>query len=312
MLNRKMTLTLMLLMMLSVLVFVNFADSQVTRTTIFIEPDGSVNPATVPILRNGDVYTFTDNVYDPILVQKSNITLDGNGYSLIGPLTPSQKEAEQILGLGPNTTIQVPYIIGIDCDKTVHGVTFKNINITSFSIGAYIRTTHNALIDNGVSDCIVGVLLSGSANNITMNYVANNKQGLFFGFEQVNGSSFNIPSDIKISDNSFINNSMQLSGCVCKIYNFTEQRHAWDYNGRGNYWSDYNGTDSNGDGIGDTFYIIDLLNYDQYPLVQSPAQLPTPPLQFPVTLVIIAAVIAIAVIAALVAVRRRANRHMVL
>jgi hypothetical protein len=44
---------------------------------------------------------------------------------------------------------------------------------------------------------------------------------------------------------------------------------AWDdgYPSCGNYWSDYNDTDLNGDGIGDTPYIIDTNNTDRYPLM---------------------------------------------
>ena len=60
---------------------------------------------------------------------------------------------------------------------------------------------------------------------------------------------------------------------------------SYDYNGTsikipgtqftsylGNYWNDYNGIDSNEDGIGDTPYIIDRNNVDEYPLV-----VPSPP-----------------------------------
>ena len=35
----------------------------------------------------------------------------------------------------------------------------------------------------------------------------------------------------------------------------------------GNYWSEYNGTDSNQDGIGDTPYTINANNIDHYPLM---------------------------------------------
>ena len=305
MISRKVSLTLLVLTSLLIMSVLSSASPQVTRTTIFIQSDGSVNPPNVAIQRNGDTYTFIGNVYDPILVQKSGITIDGAGYSLIGPLNETQRQAQQILGVGPNATITVPYVIGIDFDETVSGVTIKNLNVNWFSIGIYIRTANNTLIGNSASNNIVGVLLSGSGNNISMNYIKNNRQGLFFGFEQVNGSSGNIPSDIRISDNSFVSNEMQLSGCVCEVYNFSEAQHAWDYNNRGNYWSDYNGTDTNGDGVGDSFYIIDLLNYDRYPLIESPAQPPTPPAQFPLEYVGLAIAVVVVVSIVVLVVRQR-------
>jgi len=42
----------------------------------------------------------------------------------------------------------------------------------------------------------------------------------------------------------------------------------WDNGSEGNYWSNYNGTDSNGDGVGDTPYVIDENNQDNYPLME--------------------------------------------
>ncbi len=63
---------------------------------------------------------------------------------------------------------------------------------------------------------------------------------------------------------------MQLNGCECKDLNTTEPPHSWDNGREGNFWSDYNGTDSNHDGIGDTPYTIDILNQDRYPLDGKP------------------------------------------
>jgi nitrous oxidase accessory protein NosD len=145
----------------------------------------------------------------------------------------------------------------------------------------------------------VGVLLSGSANNVTKNYISDNRQGLFFGFEQIDDNVGVIPSDISIADNSFIKNEVQLSGCICKIYNFSEAKHAWDNGEIGNYWSNYNGTDSNHDGIGDSPYVIDPLNMDNYPLIQSPASPPKVATPLPVGLIAVAVAVPVIVILAL-------------
>jgi parallel beta-helix repeat protein len=297
---KKHWLTLLFLLSLTVPMFVSTAFSAAPLTTIFIQPDGTINPSNVPIQRNGDVYTLTGNVSDPILIQKSNITLDGAGYSVVGPLTLEEINSEPPLGLGPNTTLP-PYIIGLDCDKTVDGLTIKNLNVDNFNVGVYLRTTHNILIGNAVSQNTVGILLSGSSNTVTKNYIFDNKMGLFFGFAQVNGSASNIPSDIDISQNSFINNTQQLTGCVCKVYNFSEPIHSWDNGTVGNYWSNYNGTDADHDGIGDTYYRIDVLNQDRYPLIVSPAELPFPAPKFQFdTVAIGVALVVIAVAAILV------------
>jgi len=69
-----------------------------------------------------------------------------------------------------------------------------------------------------------------------------------------------------------INNTHQVTSVGENIWNFTEKI-IYTYNGTqytnylGNYWSDYAGSDGNGDGIGDTLYIIDD-NKDEYPLIE--------------------------------------------
>jgi hypothetical protein len=277
----------------------------IVRQTILIQSDGTIYPANVPIQISGNTYTLTQDIYDPILIEKSNIIFDGAGHSLIGPLNETQRKAEQVIGLGPGNETIVPYIIGIDINDDVSGVTIKDLTVYNFHIGAYIRSTGNIFKNNFIYDNIVGVLLSGSANSITQNYIANNEQGLFFGFEYEGGIG-NIPEDILISHNSFVGNDRQLSGCVCPEYNLSEARHSWDDGKEGNYWSDYDGTDENGDGIGDTAYVIDILNQDRYPLMQMPISLPSS--ELPWQLIISIIVIVVIVIALIVLLKYKQKR----
>jgi parallel beta-helix repeat protein len=48
---------------------------------IYIEPDGSIQPVTAPITTFDNViYNFTDNIGDTLVVQRSNVLIDGGGH----------------------------------------------------------------------------------------------------------------------------------------------------------------------------------------------------------------------------------------
>ncbi|MGD6934089.1 MAG: hypothetical protein ACQCN5_07790 [Candidatus Bathyarchaeia archaeon] len=243
--------------------------------TIVIQQDGSISPSSVPIKQEGNTYTFTDNISATIRVMKSNIIINGAGYTLQGPYNGTHTSV-WVIGEGPD---QLPegvleeYTIGVDLgDKSVTGLTVTNLNIKNFSIGIYLWTKNNTLIGSSVCENVVGVLVSGSNNTVTDNYIAKNTQGLFFGFNDPS----DIPEDVIISHNGFDQNKMQINGCLCDEYPENEPPHAWDNGKTGNYWSDYTGTDADGDGIGDTPYVVDIQNQDRYPLMQNPTSILTP------------------------------------
>jgi len=67
-----------------------------------------------------------------------------------------------------------------------------------------------------------------------------------------------------IYKNNFIHNTNQTH--IDNTYGMVIGN-VWDNDYEGNYWSNYNGTDSDGNGIGDTPYVIDEYNRDNYPLM---------------------------------------------
>jgi len=88
------------------------------------------------------------------------------------------------------------------------------------------------------------------------------------------GIGLEYSSNNSIYFNNFINNTVVNAGCIwsSNIWN-SLQPITYNYNGSeyvnylGNYWSDYSGTDTNNDGIGDASYNIDS-DADYYPLMQ--------------------------------------------
>jgi hypothetical protein len=237
------------------------------RPRVFIRANGNVEPASASIERNGDSYTLTNDVHAELVVEKSDIAIDGAGYTLRGPYNGTTENL-WVIGNGSDQVTggtQIPYSIGVDLSGGASGLTIMNLNIKNFSIGAYIWTTNNSFFNNSVSECVVGVLLSGSANDIVRNLMAKNEVGLFFGTNEPG----TVPLNLTVSHNSFVSNVRQLGGCLCQESNISEPIHTWDDGKEGNYWSDYNGADANGDGIGDSPYVFDVQNEDRYPLMEN-------------------------------------------
>ncbi len=265
--------------------------SQVANPGIHIRSDGSVDPPSTSISRSGNTYVFTGDITTQgISIEKPGIIIDGAGHTLEGPYTGEQ--TLWIIGEGPNqSTTNETFSIGIDVvADTIGGLKVMNLNVKNFSIGMFFWSANNSIIGNSVSKCIVGIMISSPNSVLTKNYISDNKNGVFFSESQST-----LPSNISIANNSFADNIKQISGCICIDLNTSEPIHHWDDGSTGNFWSDYSGTDKNGDGIGDTPYIIDALNMDGYPLVASSV---TPPEPTPNLYVkIIVTIVATAVIA---------------
>ena len=86
--------------------------------------------------------------------------------------------------------------------------------------------------------------VEGQNNTFIANLVANSSIGVLFGAKAAM-RGYNA-----LYRNNFINNTKQV-----KI-GFLDHTDQWDNGKEGNYWSDYNGTDADRDGIGDTPYVM--------------------------------------------------------
>jgi parallel beta-helix repeat protein len=111
----------------------------------------------------------------------------------------------------------------------------------------------NTIAANGWADeGRAGIYIeSSSGNSIVGNTIFNNSEGIRFSY----------CSNNNVYHNNFVSNAAQ-------VYSVSSVN-VWDdgYPSGGNYWSDYNGTDTDNDGIGDTPYVIDENNTDYYPLI---------------------------------------------
>lgn len=231
---KKFALRLVLLLVLcSFLVSIPEIRVAKAESTIYIREDGSVEGAD-KIQRNGDMYTLTGNISGGIQVQKSNIVIDGAGYTVEGNGAGRGFDLSNSVGEDPSRSI-------------ISNVTLKNLRIVNFGFGVATNgggnhTFYNVYVANCSDACIN--LMACSYNNITFCTIEGNTISMNY---QANYNT--------VTKNNFLNTYVivWLSG-----YETIDM----------NYWSDYNGTDSDGDGIGDTPYGHPSAILDNHPLMK--------------------------------------------
>ena len=138
-------------------------------------------------------------------------------------------------------------------------------------------------------------LLGSSDNVISNNFVVDSEYGIVVG----------LSSNNEIYSNYFINVA-QLA-MDTEISEGTPSTNSWDNGSKGNYWSDYAGTDSNGDGIGDTPHVLYENNQDNFPLMNYPpiSTNPQTDSSLPTEVIIIIFVAVVAFVAAVAVLKLR-------
>ncbi len=256
---------LVLALLMSVL---NVRPVEAWTGTIYIKADGSVDPPTVPLQRDGDIYTFTDSIDSEkgIVIERNNMTLDGAGYTLRN--IPDFDSA-----------------VGIWLSKT-NNVTVKNTKIEDFTYDIHLeRSSNNSIVENHIRSVR---LQSSNYNNISGNsiesgiwciYTVNSSHNIISRNSIVGGFWSGIYLKDKSLNNLFYHNNF----IDTVVLSHRSEVNSWDngYPSGGNYWSSYRNSDffsgpfqneTGSDGIGDACY-----GKDRYPLVFAVDSPPTSP-----------------------------------
>ncbi|MFC1951857.1 nitrous oxide reductase family maturation protein NosD [Chloroflexota bacterium] len=210
----------------------------------------------------GATYVLQNDIYGQLFIRGENITLDGNGFSVIA---------------GENSVVGVS-IFGNS------GITIKNLNVRYGTYGIYVRGSNNiitgntifgsqigiynvrmdnnAITNNNISDCQAGIYVNMSDyNSITGNTLSDNSRGVYMRYSK----------NTDVYNNNFINNDEQ-----AYVYDSGTSRFNLPAPIGGNYWSDWTSPDDNGDGIVDSPYLFDG-NQDNLPWVEQYGWINTPP-----------------------------------
>jgi parallel beta-helix repeat protein len=154
-----------------------------------------------------------------------------------------------------------------------------NIISNNSGDGLWLSHSHENTIENnsitGNANDGISANLSSLSNHIEYNYIAENKgRGI-----ELSETSFG--SKIKMNNitkntigfettGGSDNNLFHLNNLIKNVQNAKDNSaNRYDDNGMGNYWDDYTGVDDDGDGIGDTPYVVpgEGENQDDYPFM---------------------------------------------
>jgi len=243
---------------------------------IYIRADGSIDPPSAPIQQSGNTYTFTGDIYDRIVVERSGITIDGANHTVQGDGT-----SDGIL-LSGLTTVTVCNMLISTCDyglniSSSEHIIVSRINLTNNNDGIVLTdSSYSFLYRNMITaNSFEGIYFYSSySNTVSGNKIASNEfDGIYFyssfsntvsgnqiASNQFDGIYLYYSTNNIITENNITNNKNGISSYYSTSNRIFHNSFAntmnqvnpegsldiWDdsYPSGGNHWSDYSGSDA--------------------------------------------------------------------
>lgn len=174
--------------------------------TVYINTDGSISPSDAPISTLDNVtYMLTSNMsyqtYNGIVIERSNIIVDGAGHTLQCSEEIGTKEiyADGTNNVTIRNTNIMNYWIGIEFDYSSHIIISGN-NMTSNNLKvtggvAFFNCSYSDISDNNVNGSQAGISLDYSSyNTLSQNNLISNNFGM----------TLDLSSDNLVSENNII------------------------------------------------------------------------------------------------------------
>ena len=265
---------------------INIADE---GDTIFVKSgmyheNVRVNKSIVLVGENVDTTIIDGNPPEgfriPIKIENSNVSV--SGFKLLYGYTGITVGEVKFCNISGNR------IAGNQHGITLVGTSFSNVTRNYFEqirLSSAIQLSYsnfNLVNGNYIDNCTEGIQIwqYSTNNTVTENTIKNcDDVALRLQYADNNtiarndisncglGTSIYVANNNSITKNNYINNDESLPSGEWEWYAKT-----FGYNGsiniiNQNYYNDYNGIDSNSDGLGDTPYIINEDNQDNQPLM---------------------------------------------
>jgi len=175
---------------------------------VTILADGSLDPPTARLNRTANTYILLDNITTDvggILIEKDNVIVDGNGYSI------------ERSGTGTGVFLSGIYL------PNKNNVTVKDFDLRNFAMGIFLGiSSNNSIFKNNITENGDGILLQSLANynSISENSITYNGAGITLdsscgnnsiSFNEMIGNSQHGVGLFQCNNNTVANNSIRAS-----------------------------------------------------------------------------------------------------